>query len=121
MLRRCYFAFVLPIFEYCSLVWGAAAECHLQLLEHLGYSVASLCPDRDSFLSLCHLCRVAGVIMLFKVYSNSNHCQFSEHPLLLEFDTLKLRLQLIHFSLKYQGVKRPNLICLSFWLRLDVE
>ena len=25
----CYFAFVVPILEYCSPVWGSAAECHL--------------------------------------------------------------------------------------------
>ena len=25
VLLRCYFAFVLPILEYCSLVWGSAA------------------------------------------------------------------------------------------------
>ena len=29
---RCYCAFVLTIIEYCSPVWGSAAECHLQLL-----------------------------------------------------------------------------------------
>ena len=33
VLLRCYFAFVLPIVEYCSPMWGSAAECHIQLLE----------------------------------------------------------------------------------------
>ena len=32
VLLRCYYEFVLPILEYCSSVWGSAAECHLQLL-----------------------------------------------------------------------------------------
>ena len=32
VLLRCYYAFVLPILECCSPVWGSAAECHLQLL-----------------------------------------------------------------------------------------
>ena len=50
---RCYFAFVLPILEYCSSVWWSAAECHLQFLERQVYLVARLCPDQ-SFLSLCH-------------------------------------------------------------------
>ena len=27
------YAFVLPVLEYCSPIWGSAAECHLQLLE----------------------------------------------------------------------------------------
>ena len=53
MLLRCYNALVLKILEYCSPVWGSAAECHLQLLERQVYSVARLCPDQ-SFLSLCY-------------------------------------------------------------------
>ena len=56
---RCYFAFVLPILEYSSPVWGSAAECHLQLLERQVYSVAILCSDQ-SFFSLCHRRNVAG-------------------------------------------------------------
>ena len=37
----------------------------------------------------------------------------SFYLLLLEFDILYLRPQLIHWSLKYQGVERPNVHCLS--------
>ena len=33
VLLRCYYAFVLTILEYCSLVCRSAAECHLQLLD----------------------------------------------------------------------------------------
>ena len=33
VLLCCYFAFVLPILEYCSPLWRSAAECHLQLLD----------------------------------------------------------------------------------------
>ena len=93
VLLRCYFAFVPPILEYCSPVWGSAAECHLQLLERQVYSVVRLCPDQ-SFLSLCHRRRVAGLSMLYKVNSNSNHCLL--RLLLLEFDILELRLLLVH-------------------------
>ena len=64
VLLRCYFAFVLPILEYCSPVWRSVAECHLQLLEHQVYLVARLCPDQ-SFLSLCHRRRAAGLSMLY--------------------------------------------------------
>ena len=38
-----------------------------------------LCPDK-SFMSLCHLRRVAGLTMLCKVNWKSNHCLFSELP-----------------------------------------
>ena len=79
VLLLCYFAFVLTILEYFSLVWGSAAKCHLQLLERLVYSVARLFLDQ-SFLSLCYLRRVVELIMLYKVNSNSNHCLFSELP-----------------------------------------
>ena len=75
VLLRCYFAFVLQILEYCSPVWGSAVECHLQLLERHVYSVARRGPDQ-SFLSLCHRRRVAGLSMLYKVNSISNHCLF---------------------------------------------
>ena len=79
VLLHCYFAFVLPILEYCSAVWGSAAECHLQLLERQVYSMTRRCPDQ-SFLPLCHRRRVAGLSILYKVNSNSNHCLFSELP-----------------------------------------
>ena len=79
VLPRCYNAFVLPILEYCSPVWGSAAECHLQLLECQVCSVARLCPDQN-FLSLSCQHRVAWLSMLYKVNSNSNHCLFSELP-----------------------------------------
>ena len=60
VLLRCYFAFVLPILEYCSPVWVSAVECHLQLLERQVYSVARLCSDQ-SFLSLCHRRNITGL------------------------------------------------------------
>ena len=44
VLLRCYFAFVLPVLEYCSQLWGSAAEFHLQLLARPVYLVARLCP-----------------------------------------------------------------------------
>ena len=70
-----YYAFVLPILEYCSLVWGSGAECHLQLLERQVYSVARLGPD-EAFLSLCHRHHVAALCM----FKQTNHCLFCELP-----------------------------------------
>ena len=32
VLLRCYYAFILPILENCSSVWGSAPECHFQHL-----------------------------------------------------------------------------------------
>ena len=87
MLLRCYHAFGLQILEYCSPVWGSAAQCHLHLLERQMYSVARLCPDQ-AFLSLCHRRHVAALCMLYKVNSNSYHYLFSELP----SDSVRVRL-----------------------------
>ena len=57
VLIRCYYAFVLPILEYCSPVWRSTAECHRQLLKRQVYSVARICPDRI-------LCRFVIAVML---------------------------------------------------------
>ena len=55
--------------------------------------------------------------MLYKVNSNSNHCLFSELPLASrEFHIPELWLQLVHWSLKYQGgVECPNFQGVSCW------
>ena len=77
VLLRCSNAFVLPLLEYCSPVWGSAEKCHLQFLERQVYSVARLCSDQ-TFLSLCYRRHVAALCMFYKVNSNSNHCLLSE-------------------------------------------
>ena len=118
MLLRCYFEFVVPILEYCSPVWGSAAECHLQVLERHVYSVAWLCPDQ-TFLSLCHRRRVAGLSILHRVNSISNHCLFGAFPSTIEIDIPELRPQLVHWNLKCQGVESPNLLGFSYRLRFD--
>ena len=110
VLLRCYYAFALLILEYCSPVCMSAAACYLLLLERQLYSVAMLCPDQ-AFMSLCHQRHVAAVWMLYKVNSNSNHCLFSELPsaYVRVRPFIELRLQLIHYCLKYQGVEHSNL------------
>ena len=63
VLFRCYNAFVIRILEYCSPVWGSAADC--RLLERQVCSVARLCLFRIS----CH-CVIDVVLlecMLYKV------------------------------------------------------
>ena len=110
MLLRWYYAFVFPIVEYCSPVWGSAAEC-LQPLELKVYSVARLCPDQ-TFLSLCHRCHVATLCMLYKVNRTRIIVySVSFHLFLSEFEVFGLPPQIIHYSLKYQGVFcRPRLV-----------
>ena len=49
--------------------------------------------------------------MLYKISSNSSHCLFGELPYASTrvFDIPELRLQLIHFSLRYRAVEHPKL------------
>ena len=66
-----------------------------------------------------HRRRVGGLSMLYKVNWNSNHCLFSELPSAsTKYNIPELQSQLTHWSLKYQGVQRPNLLSLR-WLRFD--
>ena len=78
VLLRCYFAFVLPILEYCSPVWGCSCWMSPSASWAPGVFSASLCSDQ-SFLSD----------------------------------------QLIHWSLKCQGVEPPNLQGVSCRHRLE--
>ena len=64
---------LLPILEYCSPVWGSAANSHLQLRERQVRAVARRCPD-PSLIPLNHRHCVAGLCMLYKFYSDTNHC-----------------------------------------------
>ena len=79
----------------------------LRLLESQVCSVARLC--RDQSFGLCHRHNDTGLSMLCKVNSNSHHCLFGTIPSAsAKVQHFELRPQLIHWSLKYQGVERPN-------------
>ena len=113
VLFRCYYAFFLPIREYCSSVLGSTAGCHPQFLEPQIYSVTRQSLHRSEILVvvlsvLCcwtrHVCCTRLIIRTrIIVYSASFHL------FLTEIDIPKL----VHWSLKYQGVERPNLQCVS--------
>ena len=68
---RCFFSFLLPIFEYCSPVWCSAAECHLALLERLIRQIKVLLPDLN--IDIEHRRRVASLCMFYKIYNNDRH------------------------------------------------
>jgi hypothetical protein len=72
IVRRCFFAFILPVLEYCSPVWGSSAASHLSLLDRLVRSVSELC-EVDDLVSLVHRRSVAGLCMFFKIYFNYAH------------------------------------------------
>ena len=114
VLLRCYYSFVLQILEYCSPVWGSAAECHLQLLEPQVYSVLEKICETYSRAPVSCRCDIDVMLLLCVCWKRLIRtriivCSVSFHLLLSEFNIPELRLQLIHYGLKSQGVERPNL------------
>ena len=76
----------------------------------------------DLCFLLCHQHRVADFSTLYKVNSNSNHCLFSDlRSASTRVRHTELRPQLINWSLKYQGVERPNLLDISCQFRFECE
>ena len=84
----CYFAFFLPIFEYCFLVCASAAECHHELLECLIYSVARLCPDQSFLSCVINVMLLGWVCCTRLIQTLITVCSTSFHLLLLEFEFL---------------------------------
>ena len=90
-----HYAFVLPILEYCSPVWGLLLNVIFSFLRARCIRWPGFCPDQ-TFLSLCHRRHVAALCMLYKVNSDLiTVCSASFHLLLAEYDISELRLLLI--------------------------
>ena len=111
VLLHCYCAFVLPIFEYCSLVW-----CGDLLPNFIFIFSCTRCIQWPDVVLIRVYCRCVIYVMLpHCVYcarlirTRIIICSVSFHLLQSGFDILELRLQLMHYSLKYQGEERPNL------------
>ena len=71
ILRRCFFSFILPHFEYCSAVWSSAADCHLRLLDRAFNSIKFLLSDLD--LDIGHRRDVGALCILYKILNNTGH------------------------------------------------
>ena len=96
VLLRCYYAFVLSFFKHCSLVWGSAADCHIQLLELQVCSVARICPVQN-FLSLCFNVVLLDYVCCTRlIRTRIIVCSVSFQLLLPEFNIPELLSQLMH-------------------------
>ena len=69
---RCFWGFVLPVFEYCPVVWCSAADTHLKLLDRV---VSGACFLAGGVLNcnLSHRRTVAVLCMLYKIRCNLMH------------------------------------------------
>ena len=72
LIGRCFWGFVLPILEYCSVVWCSAADTHLKLLDRI---VSGACFIAGGVLNrdLSHRRSVAVLCMLYKIRCNPKH------------------------------------------------
>ena len=74
---KCFYAYILPFFEYCSVVWMSAAATHLNMLHRVFLSARFML---TSNVSLEHRRRVASLCIFFKICNNPTHPMHSRLP-----------------------------------------
>ena len=69
---RCFDGFVLPVLEYCSVVWCSAADTHLKLLDR-AVSGARFLTGGVFECDIAHRLSVAVLCILYKIRCNPMH------------------------------------------------
>ena len=72
IVANCFWAFILPVLEYCSPVWISAATSHLSLLDRVISQVCRL-SGRSVSCDLWHRRKVASLSVFFKIDSLVDH------------------------------------------------
>ena len=72
IVAKCFWAFILPVLEYCSPVWMSAATSHLSLLDRVVSQVGRLSGGSVS-CDLWHRRKVASLSVFFKIDSLVDH------------------------------------------------
>ena len=72
VVAKCFWAFILPVLEYCSPVWMSAATSHLSLLDRVVGQVSQLSGGSVS-CDLWHRRKVASLCVFFKIDSLVDH------------------------------------------------
>ena len=72
LLGRCFQGFVLPVLEYCSVVWCSAADTHIKLLDRAVSSARFLTGGVFEW-DISHRWSVAALCMLYKIRCNPVH------------------------------------------------
>ena len=72
VVAKCFWAFILPVLEYCSPVWMSAATSHLSLLDRVVSQVGRLSGGSVS-CDLWHRRRVASLSAFFNIDSLVDH------------------------------------------------
>ena len=82
ILRKCFYSFILPCFEYCAPVWRSAADSHLRLLDKNLNACKFLIPELN--VNLWHRRSIGSLCMLYKIFHNPKHPLHSELPNLFQ-------------------------------------
>ena len=72
VVAKCFWAFILPVLEYCSPVWMSAATSHLSLLDRV-VSQAGRYSGGSVSCNLWHRRKVASLSVFFKINSLVDH------------------------------------------------
>ena len=73
VVAKCFWAFILPVLEYCSPVWMSAATSHLSLLDRVVGQVSRLSGGSVVSCDLWHRRKVASLSVFFKIDSLVDH------------------------------------------------
>ena len=77
MILKCFYSFILPFFEYCSVVWMSAADTHLNMIQRVFNSARFFVPIG---IDLDHRRNVAALCIFFKILNNTSHPMHSRIP-----------------------------------------
>ena len=69
---QCFWSFVLPVLEYCSVAWMSVASTHLQLLDRVVRNASTISGGRI-VCDLAHRRRVACMCMCYKILNRNGH------------------------------------------------
>ena len=72
LLERCFRGFILPVLEYCSVVWCSASDTHLKLQDRAVSGVRFLSGGMFE-CGIVHRRSVAVLCMLYKIRCNPMH------------------------------------------------
>ena len=74
---KCFYSFILPFFEYCSIVWMSAAPTYIKMLDRVFASARFLAPVN---IKLDHRRDVAAACLFYKIVNNPDHPMHTRIP-----------------------------------------
>ena len=119
VVAKCFWAFILPVLEYCSPVWMSAASSHLLLLDRVG-RVSQLGGESVSY-DLLHRRKVAFLCVFFKIDIFVGHavCRLGSFRALLFCLVFDCIMGCMNLSLLVKVWVLLRLQSIAFFYRID--